>query len=78
MVPTELGVEADMPIHGRGLKRFLQAAQRSGQARETLTGRDIFLAALAIAWAGAANGGADSGAQPVLQDVLRSGWALST
>ncbi|MFS8390881.1 TetR/AcrR family transcriptional regulator [Xanthomonas campestris pv. campestris] len=57
---------------------FLQAAQRSGQARETLTGRDIFLAALAIAWAGAANGGADSGAQPVLQDVLRSGWSLST
>ncbi|PPU10506.1 TetR/AcrR family transcriptional regulator [Xanthomonas arboricola] len=55
---------------------FLQAAQRSGQARASLTGRDIFLAALAIAWAGAASGDADSDARQALQDVLRSGWAL--
>lgn len=57
---------------------FLEAAQRSGQARAALSGRDIFLAALAIAWAGAASGGADSDARPVLLEVLRSGWALPT
>ena len=54
---------------------FLEAAQRSGEARPSLTGRDIFLAALAIAWAGATSG-ADDSSRRILLDVLRSGWAL--
>ncbi|MBD8732949.1 TetR/AcrR family transcriptional regulator [Pseudomonas sp. CFBP 13710] len=54
---------------------FLEAAQRNGDARPSLTGRDIFLAALAIAWAGANTGGAIDTRQ-ALQEVLRTGWAL--
>lgn len=54
---------------------FLEAAQRNGDARPSLTGRDIFLAALAIAWAGANTGGAND-TRRALRDVLRTGWSL--
>jgi hypothetical protein len=54
---------------------FLEAAQRNGDARPSLTGRDIFLAALAIAWA-SANTGEAIDTRQALQDVLRTGWAL--
>jgi AcrR family transcriptional regulator len=54
-------------------ERLLQAAQRAGLARRAMTGRDIFLGALAIAWAGGdATAGEDTG--NVLRAVLRSGW----
>jgi len=54
-------------------ERLLQAAQREGLARRAMTGRDIFLGALAIAWAGGdATAGEDTG--NVLRTVLRSGW----
>lgn len=54
-------------------ERILQAAQDEGLARRTMTGRDIFLGALAIAWAGGATTAAES-TRNVLRDVLRDGW----
>lgn len=55
---------------------FLAAAQQAGQARPSLRGSDLFLCALAIAWAGESST-ADETTQDSLQDVLRSGWAVS-
>ncbi len=54
---------------------FLGAAQRAGKARSSLNGRDLFLGALAIAWAGGASK-AGSDTQTALHDVMRSGWAV--
>ena len=54
-------------------ERILKAAQDEGLARRTMTGRDIFLGALAIAWAGGATAAAETTSN-VLRDVLRDGW----
>ena len=53
--------------------RILQAAQGEGFAQRSLTGRDIFLAALAVAWA---SGGAKASddTREVLREILKSGW----
>ncbi len=53
--------------------RLLHAAQDEGRARRTMTGRDIFWGALAIAWA---SGDATAGDhnKHVLRTVLRTGW----
>ncbi|PYE93717.1 TetR family transcriptional regulator [Rhizobium sp. PP-F2F-G38] len=54
-------------------ERVLNAAQQDGSARRTVTGRDVFLGALAIAWAsGSMVAKADT--RHVLRDVLRDGW----
>jgi AcrR family transcriptional regulator len=53
--------------------RFLSAAQQDGSAKSTLTGRDIFLAAMAIAWASSTKN-ADGNAVISLQEMLRTGW----
>jgi AcrR family transcriptional regulator len=55
-------------------ERILQAAQKQGVARQGLTGHDIFLGALAVAWAGGART-ADPGTRCVLRDMLKNGWA---
>lgn len=55
---------------------FLKAAQRAGQARPSLHGRDLFLGTLAIAWAGGASK-AGSGTRAALRKVMRSGWATA-
>lgn len=54
-------------------ERILKAAQAQGLARRTMTGRDIFLGALAIAWASGAMASSES-TRNVLRDVLRDGW----
>ncbi|EHJ95508.1 TetR/AcrR family transcriptional regulator [Agrobacterium tumefaciens] len=54
-------------------ERILKAAQAVGVARQTVTGRDIFLGALAIAWASGASV-ANNDTRNVLRDVLRGGW----
>ncbi len=54
-------------------ERLVQAAQDKGLARPTMTGRDIFLGALAIAWASGASTASDD-TRHVLGIVLRSGW----
>jgi len=53
---------------------FLRAAQDAGHAKATLSGRDIFLGALAVAWA---TGGSspDEGTGKTLRDMLKSGWS---
>lgn len=53
---------------------ILQSAQRDGLARQTLQGRDIFLGALAIAWASGVTA-ADERTRAVLRDLLKDGWA---
>lgn len=54
-------------------ERVLNAAQQEGSARRTVTGQDIFLGALAIAWASGATA-ANENTRNVLRDVLRDGW----
>lgn len=54
-------------------ERILNAAQKKGFARRILSGRDIFLGALAIAWASGATAASDD-TRNVLRDVLKSGW----
>lgn len=54
-------------------ERMLTAAQTSGLARATLTGRDIFLAALAVAWA-SGTATANNATRAVLRDMLQTGW----
>ncbi|WP_454798490.1 TetR/AcrR family transcriptional regulator [Novosphingobium lindaniclasticum] len=54
-------------------ERILKAAQEKGLARTHVTGRDLFLGALAIAWAGGdRTAGEDT--TKVLRTVLKSGW----
>ncbi len=53
---------------------FLQAAQKDGVARPTLTGRDIFLGALAISWASDVMS-ADERTRTVLRTVMKDGWS---
>lgn len=54
-------------------ERLLKAAQDKGQARPQITGRDLFLGALGIAWAGGdTTAGKDT--TKVLRTVLQSGW----
>ncbi len=53
--------------------RILNAAQDKGLARQAVTGRDIFLGALAIAWAAGATAATES-TRSVLRDVLKDGW----
>lgn len=57
-------------------ERILSAAQQEGSARRTVTGRDVFLGALAIAWASAATV-ARGNTRQVLREVLRDGWLRS-
>jgi len=54
--------------------KILLAAQAHNLARPDITGRDIFLGALAIAWAGSATAASNS-TRNVLRDVLKLGWA---
>lgn len=54
--------------------RILRAAQEDGAARHDLTGRDIFLGSLAVAWAGGASG-SDANTRDVLRVMLKKGWA---
>jgi TetR/AcrR family transcriptional regulator, Clp-modulated transcription factor len=53
---------------------FLRRAQQDGQAREGLSGRDLYLGALAVAWAGEAPT-ADRTTSDSLRTVLRHGWS---
>lgn len=53
---------------------FLQAAQNDGLARSTLQGRDIYLGALAIAWASGVTA-ADERIRTVLRGTLKNGWS---
>lgn len=57
--------------------RLLEAAQNMGYARQSITGRDIFLGALAIAWADSTTT-ADESTGRVLRGVLRDGWLART
>lgn len=57
-------------------ERFLRAAQKDGYARSTLMGRDIFLGALAIAWASGTSPAVD-GTRDALGRLLKSGWLTS-
>lgn len=53
---------------------FLRAAQDAGLAKSMLNGRDIFLGALAVAWAtGATSPGEATGTR--LREMLKSGWS---
>lgn len=56
---------------------FLGAAQEAGQAQRSLSGRDLFLSALAIAWAGGA-ANADSSPKAALAQILKHGWATGS
>lgn len=53
--------------------RILERAQAAGLARPEMTGRDIFLGALAMAWASGTTT-ADEGTLNVLQQLLKNGW----
>lgn len=55
---------------------FLHAAQDAGVARLDLTPRDVFLAALAIAWASGAEV-ADERTRAVTSSVLKTGWMIA-
>lgn len=55
---------------------ILQAAQNDGLARRDLNGRDIFIAALAVAWASGIKV-ADQRTRVVLSDMLKKGWGAS-
>lgn len=56
---------------------ILLAAQEDGSARRGMTGRDIFLGALAIAWASGATA-ADESTRARLRDVLKNGWTTDS
>jgi AcrR family transcriptional regulator len=56
---------------------FLQAAQRDGGAHPWVRGRDLFLAALATAWAGG-SAVADESSAEALRRLTRSGWATAS
>ena len=56
---------------------FLQAAQKDGHAREGLTGRNLYLATLAAAWA-LGTPSADGSTGHELDDLLRSGWRVDS
>lgn len=53
---------------------ILRSAQNDGHACRTLQARDIFLGALAIAWASGVTA-ADERIRTVLRDMLKSGWS---
>ncbi|MEC3909138.1 helix-turn-helix domain-containing protein [Sphingobium sp. CR2-8] len=53
--------------------RILSAAQTGGTVRPGLTGRDIFLGALAVAWAGGTSA-ADANTRHILREMLKTGW----
>lgn len=53
--------------------QFLNKAKREGRARQDLTGHEIFLAALAIAWASGAST-ADGSTRSALRNLLKLGW----
>jgi len=52
---------------------FLAAAQRDGKARESLRGRDLFLAALTLSWIRGASL-ADRDSQRQLRALISDGW----
>ncbi|TGN61985.1 TetR/AcrR family transcriptional regulator [Paracoccus liaowanqingii] len=55
---------------------ILKSAQEEGHAREGISGRDIFLGALAIAWANGSTA-ADDRTSNTLLDVLKNGWGIA-
>jgi AcrR family transcriptional regulator len=55
-------------------QEFLSAAQSAGFARPALTGQDLFLGALAVAWASGRTTASEK-TRSVLRDVFRTGWA---
>ncbi|MEC3909495.1 helix-turn-helix domain-containing protein [Sphingobium sp. CR2-8] len=55
--------------------RLLRSAQRAGLARPNLSGQDIFLGALAVAWA-CGRATAHDATRAALHSVFRSGWIL--
>lgn len=57
-------------------EKILNAAQAEGFARSMLSASDIFLAALAIAWASGTSVAGDE-TRRLLRDVLRRGWLCS-
>ena len=67
------------PCHGviGTTDRLLRSAQENGLARQDLTGRDIFLSSLAIAWASGAST-AEGGTRHVLRSMLKQGWSART
>ena len=54
---------------------FLKAAQEDGLARKGLTGRNLYLATLSMAWA-QGTPSADGSTGQELGDLLRSGWRV--
>ncbi|GEO86744.1 MULTISPECIES: TetR/AcrR family transcriptional regulator [Alphaproteobacteria] len=56
---------------------FLRAAQGAGLAQPALTGRHIFVGALAVAWAGG-TGLDDHGTRVVLRDLFKNGWGMAS
>ncbi|RWX81871.1 TetR/AcrR family transcriptional regulator [Neorhizobium lilium] len=56
---------------------FLRAAQGAGLAQPALSGRHIFLGALAVAWAGG-TGLEDHGTRAVLRDMFKNGWGIAS
>jgi AcrR family transcriptional regulator len=54
--------------------RFLRAAQQGGFARPALSGRDVFLSLMAMAWA-IGTKSAHANSRTTLNDILRNGWA---
>lgn len=56
---------------------FLSAAQKDGVARSEVSGRDLFLAALAISWVRDA-AMADETTTQTLTTLTRAGWATSS
>lgn len=71
---TPLGATCDDVI--ATTDRFLAAVQDAGQARPGVRGRDLFLGALAAAWAAGATPDDDADSDTRLLDLLRSGWAV--
>lgn len=55
--------------------KFLRAAQGEGLAQPTLTGQDIFLGALAVAWASNRTT-AQTRTRDILRSLLKNGWAM--
>ena len=58
-------------------ERLLRAAQDAGRARQSLTGRDIFLSALAIAWASRTTTAHDN-TRTAMRRLLEDGWTTGS
>ncbi|MBW9089766.1 TetR/AcrR family transcriptional regulator [Rhizobium wenxiniae] len=56
-------------------EKFLDAAQRDGFSRPCLSGRDVFIGVMALAWASEQTTVGRT-SRAVLSDMLRNGWAV--